>query len=78
MDLRELRKTATIFALAAGVTTGGVIGGGVLYHQYRTPEAQVQTATVQMNANNRTITDAQVVKVGADRSIVMLAHTWVG
>jgi endonuclease YncB( thermonuclease family) len=31
-----------------------------------------------MTANSRTVTEAQVVKVGTDGSIVVLAHTWVG
>ncbi|MEZ0259533.1 MAG: thermonuclease family protein [Alphaproteobacteria bacterium] len=77
MDLKEFKKLGMVFALAAGVTTGGVVGGGVLYNQYHTPSAQVQT-TVQMTANNRSVTEAEIVKVDAQGRITVRAHTWVG
>jgi endonuclease YncB( thermonuclease family) len=76
MEFKEFKKLGTIFALAAGITTGGVVGGGVLYNQYHTPTAQVQT--VQMTANNRSITEAEIVKVDAQGRITVRAHTWVG
>jgi micrococcal nuclease len=76
MELKEFKKLGMVFALAAGVTTGGVVGGGVLYHQYHTPTAQVQT--VQMTANNRSVTEAEIVKVDAAGRITVRAHTWVG
>lgn len=79
--LKEAKKLSTIFALATGVTAGGVIGGGVLYHEYHEPTAQVETVgTTPFRAanDNKSVVEAEVLQVASDGSIMVRAHSFVG
>lgn len=84
---KEARRLSTIFALSAGFAAGGVIGGGVLYHEYHDPVAKVEytdtdtdigTNTIRIPADNKTIIEAEVMQVSADGSVVVRAHPWLG
>lgn len=79
---KEARRISTIFTLAAGVTAGGVIGGGVLYHEFREPAAKVETAGADTNriripASNKTVIEAEVVAT-ANGQVIVRAHPWLG
>lgn len=82
---KEARRLSTIFALSAGFAAGGVIGGGVLYHEYTNPVATVEytdkdpdTNRIRIPADNKTVIEAEVMQVSSDGSVVVRAHPWLG
>ncbi len=81
-DLKtEAKKLSVLFTLAAGVTTGGVIGGGVLIHQFNDPAVkieQVDTTRFRALNDNKTVVEAEVIQTAADGAVIVRAHSWVG
>lgn len=76
---KEARKLGTIFAVAAGVATGGGISGYYIYQdQQNTKIEQVDTTRFRAANDNKTVVEAEVVRAFDDGGILVRAHTWVG
>lgn len=84
MDI-SVRRLSTIFALAAGITAGGIIGVGVVAHQPASPT--VENTHRHQKAGAATVSapgaaidvgiPAEVLKTDRNTAYVR-AHTWVG
>ena len=88
-----IRKHATLFTLAAGITAGGIVGVSTMYQENAdlprpmaaqpakkaaAPATPRTTSPIQTAANgNRQPVAAEVMHVGADQSLHVRAHVWV-
>ena len=86
MDL-SAKKLTLIFTLAAGVTCGGIVGVGTVYHEYggmktetvHRAHGKANPADTRVNPAKDTGTgvEAEILKIESGQMIVR-AHTWVG
>lgn len=76
---KEAKKLTVIFAVAAGITTGGVIGGAYVYNNDAAARIELpESVRLQIPKDYKTVIEADVLQVASDGTAVVRAHPWVG